>query len=154
MKYIVFSILSIALLTNCSVNRELTSHRSLANLIGSEIPHEATLMEESEIPPIISKDFLNYSKYSLDFNGITFVLAADQNETVRYLATSNPEFKTPQGVNLDSLLVDTILLAAGPMVLDGDSTYLLLKSGWWAVYSVKTLEEKREYTTFEWFFLK
>jgi hypothetical protein len=69
--------------------------------------------------------------YAVTLNSIDFVVAVSQDDIVRYIATVDRRFSTPDGIHVGSSLTSVLAAgAAAPLPEPGWGFHTALRSGW------------------------
>jgi hypothetical protein len=75
-----------------------------------------------------------YESQLVEVGGVVYELGIDKQERVQFISTSDPRFRTPEGLKIwDSLAAVRVFAAEKMQVEGGWARYLSLSSGWNAV---------------------
>jgi hypothetical protein len=144
----------LAIAVGCASVNSASNYRAVESMIGNAVPPEAQVTQDQGIRPPVVGLRPDHSVYTLQDGEAEFVLSADTNGMVWYVATSSSSFRTRGGIGPGTRIVDAFAAAAGPIQLDGDRSYMQLRNGWWAAFSASAMESQREAARLEWVFLR
>ena len=69
------------------------------------------------------------------YSGVQFKFAVNPNEDLVYIATNDPNFRTPEGIGVNATLIEVVAAGGQPVINeDGFHPYSQLPSGWCAAF--------------------
>jgi hypothetical protein len=124
-------------LGSCSSHPRLISLNELA--INAPMPCRCKNIDQLVIASAQTASYCD-----VQVNGILFTVASTDNKHISYISTSDPSFRTPEGVGVGSALQE-LQKKYGPMSEEtGWAYFFVLPSGWCASFSISPLTGIRE----------